>query len=91
MVKLIAPTAGPYKGGVFKLYPTDLGMAFEPLSGELGAAVALWGQEVNVVDPLLFGTPIDKLREQWRSMLAGGGHGGGGPLMVELSGTATPA
>lgn len=76
MVKLIAPTAGPYQGGVFKLYSTDLGMAFEPLSGELEAAVKLYGQEVYVSDPLLFGRPIADLRAEWQAMLAGGGRGG---------------
>lgn len=75
MVKLIAPTTGPYQGGVFKLYPTSLGMAFEPLPGELEAAVRLWGSEIYVADPLLFGRPIEEIRAEWRAM---GGTGGGG-------------
>jgi hypothetical protein len=76
-VKLIAPDSGPYAGGVFKLYPTDLGMAFEPLTADLAQAVALWGSEVHVNDPRVFGTPIEELRALWASM--GGSGGGSGP------------
>lgn len=72
-VKLIAPQAGWGAGGVYKVYPTDLGMALEPLSGELGPATQLWGSEVYVNNALLFGTPIEDLRKQWADMGGGGG------------------
>lgn len=71
-VKLIAPTDGWGKGGVYKLYPTDLGMALEHLPSQLAQAVELYGREVYVSDARAFGTPIEELRSQWAALLAGG-------------------
>jgi hypothetical protein len=88
-VKLINVTTGPMKGSVFKLYPTSLGMAYEPLSAELGPAVAMWGEQVDVVNPDVFGRPIAAIRAEWAAM---GGTGGGGavPFSISLTGSATP-
>lgn len=80
-VKLIAPDQGWGKGGVYKLYPTDLGMALEPLAGELGVAVQLWGQEVHVTNALLLGRPIEDIRAEWKAM---GGNGAAGPSLDQI-------
>ena len=88
-VKLINVTKGPMAGSVFKLYPTDLGMAYEPLSAELGPATQLWGTQIDVENPDIFGRPIAAIRAEWAAM---GGTGGGGavPFSISLSGSATP-
>ena len=71
MVKLINVNNPnhPDNGKVFKVYPTDLGMAREHLEHpeSLAPAVQLYGTQVDVADPDDFGTPIEQLREQWKS------------------------
>lgn len=85
MTKLIAPQEGWGQGGVFKLFPTDLGMALEPLDRALDDAVAVWGREINVKDALALGTPLAQLRAS-----AGGGAAGiSGP--VDLTPAAVAA